>query len=482
MSDRGSRSWLWLPGVIFVGAAALRATGLWTELWMDEILSIRLVEAVDSPLRVFTDIHSDNNHYLNSLWLWTAGPGAPAWLMRLPPLVLGVTLVALAWRVARPRAGEAAITATLFAVSYPLIHYSSEARGYGYLLFLSLFAFHAFRGWTGGGGRWTGAAYALAASLAFLAHIGFVTVFAAFLLWSTLEIRGGESRPREAARHAVVHLLPSLTFAALFLVDVRFMEAAGGFARLGPLESLVGGAGLVVGVAPGPVPIAVAACAWAAIVLAVRRSYRDDSRETVFLVAAMLLAFVAGAVPGYGYPRYYLTALVFSLILLGRWIAASLASKNRSVAGIVLLLAFAAVNLGQTLQFASVGRGMYLEAAAYMAAETDTGPVTVTGSHDMGSVLALGYYGPRLPGEAAFTYLCHSLSTPGCSAVRPSPGSAADPPRFYLLSSLENGFAAPPTLDVPDLARYGFVRSFPKYGLSGVYWALYELPGRPAAP
>ena len=94
----------------------------------------------------------------------------------------------------------------------------------------------------------------------------------------------------------------------------------------------------------------------------------------------------------------------------------------------------------------------------------------------MGSVLALDYYGADLPGQTAFTYFCHFLSTPGCSQVRPSPSGGEELPQYYLLSSLEDGFVPPATIIVPDLKEYEFVRAFPKYGLSGVYWALYSLP------
>ena len=37
-------------------------------------------------------------------------------------------------------------------------------------------------------------------------------------------------------------------------------------------------------------------------------------------------------------------------------------------------------------------------------------------------------------------------------------------------------------MNVPDLAEYEFVRAFPKYGLSGVYWVLYRLPAGGSAP
>lgn len=476
------RSRAWLLTAVFLAAVALRVPGLWTEAWMDEILTLRLVGSLDSPLGVFTSLHSDNNHYLNSLWVWAVGSQAPAWLLRLPPFVLGVALAALSWRVTRGHGrAVAAVTGLLFTFSYPLIHYSSEARGYGYLVLLAFAAYALFRSWTVGGDWRAGAAYSVLAALAFLAHIGFATVFAAFLLWSALGVvAAGEQRVRAGARHLAVQVLPAVTLFVLYLTDIRFMEAEGGFAPVGPLESLAGAAGLVVGVAPGVGALVVAALAWTAIAAEVPRSARVDRPEAIFLVTAIGLSLSTGALPGYGYPRYYLTALLFALLFLGRAIAGLLASGKRKAAGVALLVTVCAVNLSQTLQFAAVGRGMYREAAAHMAVEGAPGPVTVAGSHDMGTVLALEYYGAERSGQPSFAYFCRLASTRGCRGVRPARSRGEAPPLFYVLASLEDRFEAPPVLEVPDLGEYAFERAFPKYGLSGVYWAVYRSADPPA--
>jgi hypothetical protein len=484
MSDSETGSWRWVLAFGLAVAVLLRAAGLSTEVWMDEILSVRLVEALRSPLGVFTDIHSDNNHYLNSLWLWVVGSPAPGWMMRLPTLVLGAALVVLAYRVTRSRGRtEATVTAALFAVSYPLIHYSSEARGYGYLVFFTLVAYGAFRRWTSDGSVRGGAIYAVGSALAFLAHLGFATVFAALVLWSVLEVRNSrQTRVRVAWSHAGVHLLPAVTLLVLYFIDIRYMSAAGGFARLDPLESLAGAAGLVTGVAPGAVGLLVTVCAWVAITFGARSWYHVSRNETVFLVAAIAFSLASGALPGYGYPRYYLTALLFSLLFLGHATALAIGSERWKVLGISLLVMVGAVNLTQTLRFVSVGRGMYREATQDMAAEATPAPVTVAGSHDLGSVLALGYYAPSSDGEGVLKYYCHGTTTYGCLRARPSSSRGEDPPRFYILASLDNRFSPPDIMSVPDLDDYEFVRSYPKYGLSGVYWVLYERSGQKSAP
>lgn len=479
MTSHGDRGRSWLLGFgLLAAAVALRLPGLWTELWMDEILSLRNVEALLSPAGVFTAIHSDNNHYLNSLWLWAVGPGSASWLMRLPPLVLGTTLVALAYRIGRRRGrSTGVVTAALFAVSYPLVHYASEARGYGYLVFLSVLSYVLYRAWVEDSRRSAALGYALVASLAFLAHLGFAPVFAAFLIWSALEIRDARGHRRAMAReHIAVQAFPAVTLILLYTLDIRLMDAAGGFARLSAGESLIGAAGLVVGVAPGWIAVAVAVCAWLGVAAALLRDRAEHRNEAAFFAAAILLTLASGALPGYGYPRYYLPALLFALILLGRMVGRLLEARGaRRAAGLALLVLVAAANLSQVLQFAAVGRGMYREAVAYMAAATGFGVATVAGSHDMGSVLALDYYDEGLPSGAQIVYYCRQLSTPGCERVRPDLSRGEGVPAFYLIASLEDRFAAAPELDVPGLGRYRFLHSYPKYGLSGVYWALYRV-------
>ena len=54
-------------------AAALRIPGLLTDFWLDEVWSLEMALAIDSPLQVFTAIRTFNNHHLNSLLLFVIG-------------------------------------------------------------------------------------------------------------------------------------------------------------------------------------------------------------------------------------------------------------------------------------------------------------------------------------------------------------------------------------------------------------------------
>ena len=66
---------LWLAvGIITGFGFSLRFYCAANDLWTDEIWSLQLVQDLRSPAEVFWGISHDNNHYLNSLWLY----GLPA--------------------------------------------------------------------------------------------------------------------------------------------------------------------------------------------------------------------------------------------------------------------------------------------------------------------------------------------------------------------------------------------------------------------
>ena len=116
-----------------VGLLALgtRLPGLFTDFWVDEVWSLSDVLALESWTDIFLTLRIDNNHHLNSAWLFLLGSGQHAALYRLPAFVAGLGSVVIAWRIgARDGRLNGGLTALVFAWSFPLAYYSSEARGY----------------------------------------------------------------------------------------------------------------------------------------------------------------------------------------------------------------------------------------------------------------------------------------------------------------------------------------------------------------
>ena len=73
-------------GLLAIGA---RLPGLFTELWVDEVWSLRDVLSLQSWTDIFLTLRIDNNHHLNGLWLYPARTGSTSGLVPPPRFRVG---------------------------------------------------------------------------------------------------------------------------------------------------------------------------------------------------------------------------------------------------------------------------------------------------------------------------------------------------------------------------------------------------------
>ena len=218
---------LLLVGVVALGVRFYSARG---DLWLDEIWSVEIARGCRSIADVFAQ-RVDNNHLLNTLWVLLVGPDAPGLLLRAPAVLLGTGGAVCGALLARAYGrGEMIAAGVLLAVSYPLVLYGSEARGYGPAIGSALVAawcagryFDA----TASRGRlaW-GIGYAGACVAGLLAHATFLPTMAALLAYS---IALSVGTPRE--RFGRVLLLTAVPAAAALLLAGGFyanLEIGGG--------------------------------------------------------------------------------------------------------------------------------------------------------------------------------------------------------------------------------------------------------------
>src|SRR5262249_4135081 len=128
--------------LLVAAAATLRGAASSGDLWLDEVWSVEVAQRLHSGLGVFTEIHQSNNNHLNTLFLYLLGKQSNLFVYRIPCVIAGVAAVLVAGHIGLRRGGvEAILAMVLTAFSYPLIHYSSEARGYGLAVLFDLLAF-----------------------------------------------------------------------------------------------------------------------------------------------------------------------------------------------------------------------------------------------------------------------------------------------------------------------------------------------------
>ena len=124
---------------VLVVALGLRVAAA-GDFWLDEIWSWMAVrDHAHSVADVFFAVDHDNNHILNSLWIYLLGLDVDWRWYRLPAVLAGGLSVLVARRLLAT-AGVAAQWAVslLFVPSFLLVNYASEARGYGVLMLCAL--------------------------------------------------------------------------------------------------------------------------------------------------------------------------------------------------------------------------------------------------------------------------------------------------------------------------------------------------------
>jgi len=462
--DRLTNADLAAAGALVAIGLALRWAAALKPLWLDEIWSVKLLPGVFSPLRILT-AHAEVNHYLNTFYLSFVPPTSwwPAY--RLHSLIAGAAAIPLAGLCAR-RLGRAEAWAAmaLTAFSYPLIHYSSEARGYSLAVCFSLASVIFLRRWLAKENFRDAAAFWALASLGLLAHLGYVFVLAAagFSAWLVLARRERRFLPLRSL--ITLGGVPVLVLAALCLGDVRFMPFVGAPPQTvadvgrGALSLLVGGP------EAGALSWAAAAAAAALTLAGMAALAREDEGEAVFtalLIFILPLASVAVFRPRSPEIRYLLLAMAFALQLaaagLVRLWRSSAAGRALAGAAAVLILAG---GMTRTARLIEVGRGDALAALDFMSARTSGPQVSIGSDNDFRNGMVESFYAPLVQPPKQLVYYKQGTW----------PAAGVD---WVVIHSFDLRGRPPRGLRVGGV-DYAYSAEFPYSGLSGLTWVVYR--------
>lgn len=408
-----------------IGVATLiRLQVLFSDFWQDEIWQLRTAIDAPSMLALITRVHFDGNHVLVAMWLRLVGIVRDWEWYRLPSLLAGIASVPLLIRAARTDE-EKAIVSILGATSLLMIVVSSEARGYALAAVLLLAAYILQQ-------RKTLAhdlGFGVAIALAFLATLGSVSVYIAFLAADTVR--------REPRRHVI----PVIFGAWLYFVKVRHLISGGG----PPSTTVDAAIGLASTALGGPETGALAAVL-AIIVFAVLAFEIVKRRDLFFAVAI----FIGPALAAHRYqfhsilPRHFFVCLPFALLLFASFIA-----RLPRAAGIALVAAFVAGNAVRVLPFMKYGHGDYLSALTDIA---NAGGGTVGGDFDFRNQMLIDFYRPYLPRGADIRYV------------------QKPPARWLLIESREIHPRVGP------IGPFRVAGVYPYGGYSGWTWIVYRAP------
>lgn len=470
--------------VALIVGVALRCAAIFGDLWLDEIWSLRLARSAASPLLVFTGIHHDNNHYLNSLIVRALGE-QEGWVYRVPAALCGAMAVTAAGAAARRwGALEATLAVVLTGCSYLLIHFSTEARGYAYVVLFSFLAFATARRHLERPTWGSAAIFSACAALGFLSHLTFIHVYLGLLAWSlvrllrahrSLEANRSEANSSETRRFgwpdfARMHGAPVGLLVGLYLVDLRTVRIGGGDPYSIPdvvastVALALGGSespGIAVGLLGAGAALGLLAYgAW------LLRSHGSD--EWVFFVVCVVAspcALLGLSRPPVLFERYFLVCVACFLLLMARVGGWELRRGGwRRGLAVAAAAGFIASNFGLTLTLLERGRGHYLEALSFIVQQSGGGRVTLGSDHDFRNRMIVEFYAP---------YANRSSSLP-TQLVLLDARRSLEPPQWMLVHDFKGAAKGQPFVLATDGSRYNWMRSYPYARLSGWNWHLYR--------
>jgi hypothetical protein len=466
--------------MLLAGAAAVRFCAAQNSLWVDEILSVDLVRRLSSPLDVFHKVHSDNNHYLNSLCIYLLGfrgdwPG-----YRIPSVLAGIGAVAVAGLIGKRRSTACAfVSLILFGFSYVLVLYSSEARGYAALVFFSLLSFLLLGSYLDSRKRAAALAFSLCACLGFLAHLSFVFFFLASVPWVALRLmrrRAGMGEFLES--FALCYSLPALLVALLYFLDIRFLFTPGG-AHPGLFNTFRAAMAWTLGMPFASTVGPMFAVAILVLAAGLWRLWREGSDLVAFfpgmiVVVPLLLLFLGHQ--EVLYVRFFIVPMAFLLVLLGIVLSRLWETRGwigRLICGVFLAL-YLAANGAPYLSLLIFGRGNNAEAVQYLVKNARESPVTVTGDSDFRIGIVVNFFAMTSARGSMLAYF-RTNAPPEYGAEwvirEKEPFEDPVPPAMLLRDRLGH--------------QYRLAAIFRTAPLSGLHWFIYHKedgPGWPVHP
>lgn len=462
-----SKSLFIIISFIILLALSLRLYAATDNFWLDEIFTYFLAtEHVRSVNDILWGIKIEHQ-FLVTLYMYVLGDQQYWFWYRLPSVILGTGCLVFMGLLGYRRMGTATLIGmlALAAVSYPLIVYSSEARGYAPATFFALAMFYTIEKYWQKNNQFWLLGYWIAAVIAFLYHPASVCVHLSFGLWSFIrELRAKRGFPSICKELALCHGVPFAVIAALYLVVMRHWGSIGGDVLL--LDRVIADTmAVLVGLPMRPEFRLVALCFGSLVMticLAVlARVVRSDIWFFYFtvLLLAPFIMLVINPRP-YIYVRYFVILFPFFYLMLGQAMDA-VAKMNGKAKILIYGLYFLMIagNVLSTSDFLRIGRGGYLDAIQYMADKTPRANVLVGSDHDFRNGLPFVFYSKYIQNRGMI-YLKSDAWPP-------------EGPDWLLAHNTCSVDGTPKsTIEVKGNV-YQLARSYPVLGLSGVNLHVY---------
>jgi hypothetical protein len=448
----------WFVTGILAFAVALRLPGLSTELWLDEVWSLHDVLLLHSWTDIFVSLRVDNNHHLNSLWLYLLGFQTHTWTYRVVAFVSGIATVLGAWMVGvRDDRRTATVTAIAFAASYLLSYYSSEARGYAPVACMVVFAWYCLQHYLDAGNWRFAVGFWICSALGVMSHPAYIHFFIGAYIWCDTHSQRTQRNLHSASRMTARAFIPAMALIGVFfIVSLRGVIVGGGppyvLTRvLTQTFSAIGG-GPLEGRYMWAAALAVAAVFATSIFDAYRR---NDDRWLLYLNVGVVIPaiFVGVSRPPVLVPRYFLVPIVVALLSMSVFVARLLAASGwRRVLGLSLILLYVSGGLLEVASLRTHGRGEFRNLIADILKE-DPERTTVASDpnysgHDFRTQMLVDYFSRLLMADDRVQYVTEAEYPPEGTdwlireSLAPAPGSATYRDKYGHLYALQADYYA----------------------------------------
>jgi len=400
-----SRLLLWSAFSLLIVAAA---SG---DLWLDEIWSLGFALDSNSVSDVFSRFKHDNNHVLNTLYLYLVAHSDDFMVFRTLSVLSGIaSLWLLTWIAGHERRKtEAMLVLIMAGSSYPLLLYFSEARGYALAILMSLIAYIATQKFHESLSKAAMFTFWLASFIGIMAHATFVMITFGLII---SDVFSKKSNVRTSEKSRLFSLLPHLPVIAFFAWWYNFylvdMEIGGG-----PVfsVSLVLGqiSTYLLGLPDSDSGYMMASIIFLLLLAAGLRRLCLNSQNWLTFAGILVISPLAMLIisrPPFLYFRYFLLIFPFFYLMLAYLVADSW--RRRPELRFLLVLLAAAMLIGHWQRNFSLlihGRGNYSAAISHILSNCREFPVYVGSDHDFRNPTLIEYYSRRGKSHGALQYV-----------------------------------------------------------------------------
>lgn len=455
--------------MIFLSAAAVIAAAR-GDLWLDEVTSLSFAVNARSFPDIFTVFHHDNNHPLNTLFLYFAGSQRNLFVYRLLAVFSGIGSILLIGHMARRDWGrlEAFCSVVLAGTSYPLLLYFSEARGYAPAVFFGLAAYRILRVNLHDFGIFRLVLFWSTSILGMLSHATFFMLTVSFIVWDlAYEIQNSGILRQKAARFIAHHSLPLAFFGWCYLFFLQNMVIDGGpvystWTVIGQTCSLLLGLPDTAGFHKAGIVLVLAVTAAGSTSLYIRRDAVWIFFPAIIVLAPALMLLVNH--PQHLYFRYFFVCFPFFLLLLARLLSDWYRSPSVSLRWIsmIALALFVIGQMPRDYLLLKFGRGEYAAALEYIVENSPGDMIVPVGSdHDFRNKILFDFYAGRVLAGNRLRYIEKSQWD-------------KNPPGWIIRHSQQLNYYPEKDIEIRGIGKYHLERTYGFSGYSGFRWFLFR--------